>query len=127
MPRVTENVYWIPGQDGFMPDAHVYVMGDPSSQDLSMVDAGFTGKGKYKIQSFRKEGIEPSAIRRVIMTHTHLDHIGSLAEIRKERPGSEVWVLRLEANLLEQCDDRAVYGMNMFKTLCKLQPGLKSD
>ncbi len=127
MPRVTENVCWIPGQDGLMPDAHVYVLGDPSSQDLSMVDAGFTGKGKYKIQSFRKEGIEPSAIRRVIMTHTHLDHIGCLAEIRKELPGVEVWIHRLEADLLEQGDDRAVYGMNMFKTLCKLQPGLKSD
>ncbi len=127
MPRVTENVYWIPGQDGFMPDAHVYALGDPSSQDLSIVDAGFTGKGNYKIQSFRKEGIEPSAIKRVIMTHTHLDHIGCLAEIRKELPGVEVWIHRLEADLLEQGDDRAVYGMDMFKTLCKLQPGLKSD
>ncbi len=127
MPRVTENVCWIPGQDGVMPDAHVYVLGDPSSQDLSIVDVGFTGKGNYKIQSFKKEGIDPSAIRRVIMTHTHLDHIGCLAEIRKEFPGIEVWVHRLEADLLEQGDDRAVYGMDMFKTLYKLQPGLKSD
>ena len=127
MPRVAENVYWIPGQDGFMPDAHVYVLGDPSSQDLSIVDAGFTGKGNYKVQSFRKEAIKPSAIKRVIMTHTHLDHIGCLTEIRKELPGAEVWIHRLEADLLEQGDDRAVYGMNMFKTLCKLQPGMKSD
>ena len=127
MTRVTENVYWIPGQDGFMPDAHVYVLGNPSSQDLSIIDAGFVGKGNYKIQSFRKEGIEPSAIKRVIMTHTHLDHIGCLAEIREELPGVEVWIHRLEADLLERGDDRSVYGMDMFKTLCKVQPGLKSD
>ncbi len=126
MPKVTEEVYYIPGQDGFMPDAHAYVLGRPSSQDLSIIDAGLVGKGKYKIQSIRKEGIELSAIKRVIMTHTHLDHIGCLAEIRKELPGVEVWAHRLEADLLEQGDERAVYGMNMFKTLCQVQFRLKS-
>jgi hydroxyacylglutathione hydrolase len=127
MPKVTENVYYIPGQDGFMPDAHVYVLGNPSSRDLSIIDAGFIGKGNYKIDSIRREGIELATIKRVIMTHTHLDHIGCLAEIRKELPGVEVWAHRLEADLLEQGDDRTVYGMKMFKTLCQLQFGFKSD
>jgi glyoxylase-like metal-dependent hydrolase (beta-lactamase superfamily II) len=125
MPKVTEDVYYIPGQDGFMPDAHAYVVGNPSSQDLSLIDAGFIGKGKYKIESILKAGIELSTIKRIIMTHTHLDHIGCLAEIRKELPWAEVWAHRLEADLLEQGDDRAIYGMKMFKTLCQLQPGLK--
>src|SRR5512137_1218437 len=100
MPKVTEDVYYIPGQDGFMPDAHAYVLGNPSSQDLSLIDAGFIGKGKYKIESVLKEGIELSTIKRIIMTHTHLDHIGCLAEIRKELPGVEVWAHRSEADLL---------------------------
>ncbi len=127
MPTVTEGVYYIPGQDGFMPDAHVYVLGSASSQDFSIIDAGFIGKGNYKIQSILKEGIELSTVKRVIMTHTHLDHIGCLAEIRKELPWVEVWAHRSEADLLEQGDDRAVYGMKMFKTLCQLQFGLKPD
>ncbi len=127
MPKVTEEVRYIPGEDGFMPDAHAYVLGSPSSQDISIIDAGFVGKGGYKIQSILKEGIELSAIKRIIMTHTHLDHIGCLAEIRKELPSVEIWAHRSEADLLEQGDDRAVYGMNMFKTLCKLQFGLKPD
>ena len=127
MPKVTEDVYYIPGQDGFMPDAHAYVLGSPSSQDLSLIDAGFIGKGKYKIESILKAGIELSTVKRIIMTHTHLDHIGCLAEIRKELPWVEVWAHRSEADLLEQGDDRAVYGMEMFKTLCQLQPGLKPD
>lgn len=125
MPKVTEDVCYIPGQDGFMPDAHAYVLGNPSSQDLSIIDAGFVGKGNYKIQSILKEGIELSAIKRIIMTHTHLDHIGCLAEIRKDLPWTEIWAHHLEADLLEQGDDRAVYGMNMFRTLCQVQFGLK--
>jgi glyoxylase-like metal-dependent hydrolase (beta-lactamase superfamily II) len=125
MPKITEEVYYIPGQDEFMPDAHVYVVGDPRSQSLSLVDAGFVGKGSYKIQSIQKAGIELSTIKRIIMTHTHLDHIGCLAEISKQIPWAELWVHHLEADLLEQGDERGVYGMDVFRGLCQSQFGLK--
>ena len=125
MPRITEDVYYIPGQDDFMPDAHAYVLGKPSSQNLSLIDAGLIGKGGYKIQSIQKEGIELSAIKRIIMTHTHLDHIGCLTEILKQMPWAELWMHSLEADSLEKGDERTVYGMEMFKGLCQLQFGLK--
>jgi len=125
MPKVTEDVYYIPGQDEFIPDAHAYVLGKPSSQNLSLIDAGLVGKGSYKIQSIQKAGVDLSAIKRIIMTHTHLDHIGCLAEISKQIPWAELWVHHLEADLLEQGDERAVYGMDMFRGLCQSQLGLK--
>jgi glyoxylase-like metal-dependent hydrolase (beta-lactamase superfamily II) len=125
MPKITEEVYYVSGQDEFMPDAHVYVVGNSSSQNLSLIDAGFVGKGSYKIQSIQKAGIELSAIKRIIMTHTHLDHIGCLAEISKQIPWVELWVHHLEADLLEQGDERGVYGMDMFRGLCQSQFGLK--
>jgi len=125
MPEVTEGVYTIPGQDDFMPDSHAYVLGKPSSQNLSLVDAGLTGKGGYKIQAIQKAGIDLSSIKRVIMTHTHLDHIGCFAEILKELPWAELWVHQSEADLLEQGDERAVYGMDMFREYCQGQLGLK--
>jgi glyoxylase-like metal-dependent hydrolase (beta-lactamase superfamily II) len=125
MPRITEEVYFIPGQDEFMPDSHAYVLGKPSSQNLSLIDAGLTSKGSYKIQSIQKAGIDLSAIKRIIMTHTHLDHIGCLAEILKQIPSAELWVHCLEADLLEQGDERAVYGMDMFRGVCQEQFNLK--
>jgi hydroxyacylglutathione hydrolase len=125
MPEVAEGVYYIPGQDEFMPDSHAYVLGKPSSQNLSLVDPGLTGKGTYKIQAIKKAGIELSSIKRVIMTHTHLDHVGCFAEILKQVPWAELWVHRLEADLLEKGDERAVYGMDMFRELCQAQLGLK--
>jgi glyoxylase-like metal-dependent hydrolase (beta-lactamase superfamily II) len=125
MPKITEDVYYIPGQDEFMPDSHAYVLGKLSSQNLSLVDPGFVGKGSYKIQSLQKAGIELSAIKTIIMTHTHLDHIGCLAEISKQIPRAELWVHHSEADLLEQGDERAIYGMDMFRDLCQSQFGLK--
>ncbi len=121
MPKVTEEVYFIPGQDEFMPDAHTYVLGRPSSKNLSIIDAGMVGKGNYKIQSIEQAGIELSSIKRVIMTHTHLDHIGCLSEIQKMIPWAELWVHQSEADLLEQGEEKAVYGMDMFRTLCQMQ------
>lgn len=127
MMKVIEGVVFIEGQDEFIPDSHVYIIGDPASDDLSLVDVGLTGKGNYKIQSMKKLGIDLKAIKRIIMTHTHLDHIGCLSEIQKAIPDAELWVHRLEAELLEKGDDRGVYGMNEFKGMCQMQYGLKAD
>ncbi|HOV90385.1 MAG TPA: MBL fold metallo-hydrolase [Syntrophorhabdaceae bacterium] len=127
MAKIDNGLYFIQGQDDFIPDSHTYIIGDPSSMDLSIIDVGLTGKGRYKMQSIIKDGIKPEAIKRVIMTHTHMDHIGCLAEILKEIPHAELWVHRLEGELLEKGDDRAVYGMDMFKGMCEMQYGLKPD
>jgi len=127
MSQVYNGVYFITGQDEFIPDSHVYVIGNPGSGDMSIVDTGLTGKGSYKADSIKALGIEPADVKRVIMTHTHLDHIGCLAEIQKAFPGVELWVHKLEADLLEKGDDRAVYGMEMFKGMCQSQFGLAPD
>jgi len=125
MHKVTEGVYFIQGQDEFIPDSHVYVIGKPGTGDLSIIDAGLMGKGRYKIDSIVKEGIELSDIKRVIMTHTHLDHIGCLAEIMKEIPHTGLWVHKSEAEPLEQGDEKTVWGMDMFQSMCQTQYGIK--
>jgi hydroxyacylglutathione hydrolase len=125
MKHIAEGVFFIQGQDEFIPDAHVYVIGEPASEDLTLVDAGLMGKGMYKIEAIQKLGLSLSDIKRVILTHTHLDHIGCLREILNTIPHAELWVHTVEAAPLEQGDDRTVYGMDMFKNMCQSQYGIK--
>jgi glyoxylase-like metal-dependent hydrolase (beta-lactamase superfamily II) len=125
MTEVTGGVYHIPGQDEMIPDSHVYVIGDPSSQDLSLVDVGLTGKSRYKVSSIEAFGVKLEDIKRVIMTHTHFDHIGCFAEIKEQIPWVELWVHTAEAEELEQGDERTVYGMNMFQSMCQMQYDMK--
>jgi hydroxyacylglutathione hydrolase len=124
MKQIAEGVCFIKGQDEFIPDSHVYVLGKVSSHDLTLVDAGLMGKGRYKIGSIQEGGIPLADIKRVIMTHTHLDHIGCLPELLLALPEAEVWIHRNEADPLEKGDDRTVYGMEMFRTMCQSQYGL---
>jgi hydroxyacylglutathione hydrolase len=126
MAKVSEGVYFIQGQDEFIPDSHMYLIGQPSSGDLSLVDVGLMGKGAYKVESLGKLGIDLKSIKRIIMTHTHLDHIGCISEVRKYIPDAELWIHRLEADPLEAGDERPVYGMDMFQNMCQMQYGLKA-
>jgi len=126
MSQISEGVFFIEGKDDMIPDSHVYVIGKPESGDLSMIDAGLMGKANDKMKRIRGLGIRLEDIARVIMTHTHLDHIGCLSEIREKMPWSELWVHALEADPLEQGDERTVYGMDMFRNMCQAQYGLKN-
>ncbi len=126
MAKIAEGIHFVAGQDEFIPDSHVYIIGDPASGDLSMVDVGLTGKGSYKVGAIKKMGIELSSIKRIIMTHTHMDHIGCFSEVQKQIPGVELWVHRKEGELLEKGQDDAVYGMREFKGMCQMQYGLKA-
>ena len=126
MEKVCNGVYFVPGQDEFLPDAHVYVIGDPASKDLSVIDAGLVGKGAEKIEAIKKLGVDLASIKRIIMTHTHLDHVGCLSEMKKALPGAEVWIHKREADQIEGGDERTVYGMDMFKSMCQTQFGLVS-
>ena len=118
MTEVTQGVYFIQGQDEMIPDSHVYLIGKLSSEDLTLVDAGLVGKGAYKLQTLKEGGVKLASIKRVIMTHTHLDHIGCLSEIMKELPSAELWIHALEAEPIELGDDRGVYGIFRCSNRC---------
>ena len=125
MEQIAEGVYFIPGQDEMIPDSHVYLLGIPDSDDLSLIDAGLMGKGRYKIESILESGISLSSIKRIIMTHTHLDHIGCLGELREAMPHAALWIHEKEADPIENGDEKTVYGMDMFASMCQAQYGIK--
>ncbi|MFP4036525.1 MAG: MBL fold metallo-hydrolase [Desulfobacteraceae bacterium] len=125
MTDIADRVFMIQGQDDMIPDAHMYVLGDPEGDDITLVDAGLVGKADYKTASLERMGIALENVSRIIMTHTHLDHIGCLPELRARMPGAGVWIHKKEAVPLESGDERTVYGMDMFRDMCRAQYGLE--
>ncbi len=121
MAQIFNGIFHIPGRDEFLPDAHTYIIGNIESGDLTLIDPGLAGKGAYKLDAMKKLGIDSELVKRIILTHTHLDHIGCLEELKKEMPHAEIWMHRTEAEQVEAGDDRTVYGMEMFKGMCQAQ------
>jgi hydroxyacylglutathione hydrolase len=125
--RVTDGVRWIPGKDKFLPDSHMYVIGLDGSEDYTLIDCGLMEMGPYKLEELKNGGIEPAHVKRIVMTHTHLDHVGCLPEILAAIPHAEVWVHRDEAASLEKGDARIVFGNAMFESMIRGQYQIGKD
>jgi glyoxylase-like metal-dependent hydrolase (beta-lactamase superfamily II) len=119
--KVTDGILWVAGRDKFMPDSHIYVLGDAGSEDLTIVDCGIVEMGNYKLDELDGYGISIEQVKRIIMTHTHLDHIGCLRDFLERGPHIELWVHREEATYLESGDDRVVFGNKMFESMIRSQ------
>ena len=119
--KVIDGIWWIPGRDKFLPDSHMYVVGLPDSGDFTLVDCGLMEMGSYKLEELDRGGIPLKQVKRVIMTHTHVDHIGCLPDILEAAPAVEVWAHKDESAYLERGDDRIVFGNKMFESMIRAQ------
>jgi hydroxyacylglutathione hydrolase len=66
-----------------------------------LVDAGYAGKMKNLQTALEKNNLTFSDIVLIVLTHTHFDHVGSLAEI-KEISGAKVLVHAEDRKYLEK-------------------------
>jgi glyoxylase-like metal-dependent hydrolase (beta-lactamase superfamily II) len=60
--------------------ANVYLLVDDG---LTLVDTGFVGRTGRILEHIKELGYSPSDITRIIITHHHADHVGSLAELKR--------------------------------------------
>ena len=68
--------------------------------ELVLVDAGFPGKASIVFDAIRHLGRSPRELRHLILTHAHLDHVGSAAAIVRET-GATTYMHALDAPLAE--------------------------
>ncbi len=82
--------------------------------DWVMIDAGCGNEesnsdlehGMNILRSEFDKSFSVSAIRRIILTHAHIDHFGGVYEW-KRRTGAEVWIHAFESRLVSHYDDCA--------------------
>ncbi|MFB7863000.1 MBL fold metallo-hydrolase [Streptomyces sp. NPDC056069] len=64
--------------------------------ELTLVDAGWAGTADETVTALRGAGLDPSRIRRIVLTHCHRDHVGSAQELA-DRFGAEILAHALDA------------------------------
>lgn len=104
--KITESIYLVAsGQAGCMishkSDCHVYLV--TSSGGHILIDSG-VGLDVYRIlDNIRQDGLDPSDVKHLILTHSHADHAGGAAELKKKL-GATVYIAEPEAHLLRSSD-----------------------
>ncbi len=88
-------------------DCHVYVLN--SGSELALIDPGLGAAGDFDriLDNIRADGLDPSKIRKLILTHYHCDHIGAAAEAQK-RLDVEVYASAFAAPAIRTGDEKAV-------------------
>jgi len=88
---------------------------------FTLVDTGLRGSAGAILQAATRLG---ASIRRIVLTHAHIDHIGSLDRLMTALPFAEIAIGKREARLLakdlsldEGESGRALFGFTGAKTL----------
>jgi hydroxyacylglutathione hydrolase len=111
--RLTDEVYVVGGgtSNAFGltndPDCHIYLV--DGGDELALIDCGI-GEGDSidrLMANVRAEGLDPSRITKLLLTHYHMDHAGGAARMR-ERLGLDVVAPADAAEALRMGDERAV-------------------
>jgi glyoxylase-like metal-dependent hydrolase (beta-lactamase superfamily II) len=88
-------------------DCHVYLIN--GGDELALIDPGLGLPGDFDLvlDNIQADGLDPTRIRKIILTHYHCDHGGAAAEARS-RLNAEVIASQLAAPVIRAGDERAV-------------------
>lgn len=96
--QVWKDVYAIGGPDiSDASDCRIYMI---DCGDLVLIDSGAGENFDQLIDNLKALGFDPKRLKAIIVTHAHIDHIGSLAYFQKEY-GTQLIAHELDATAIE--------------------------
>ncbi|MBP7342351.1 MAG: MBL fold metallo-hydrolase [Smithellaceae bacterium] len=100
--EIVQGIYLIGGPNVTQADdAAVYLI--DFGGELVLIDAGAGGSSPQLVRNIEMLGLDPHALSHVILTHCHIDHIGS-APFFREKYGAKLVIHEMDAKALETGD-----------------------
>ncbi|MCC7449336.1 MAG: MBL fold metallo-hydrolase [Anaerolineae bacterium] len=93
MQKITDGIYWLPG----LRAGRAYVI--EGRDGLTLVDTSLPNAHPMIERQLSGHGHTLRDIKRILITHAHVDHIGSLAELQR-LTGAQVYAQYREAQVI---------------------------
>lgn len=90
--KIMDNVYLVPDVV-----ANTYILVDPDG--LTLIDAGLPRSEKKILAYVASLGKSAQDVKRILLTHSDIDHVGSLAALQK-LTGARTYASRIEAEAI---------------------------
>ncbi|MDI6806658.1 MAG: MBL fold metallo-hydrolase [Candidatus Aenigmarchaeota archaeon] len=123
--KVWEDVYQIGGAGiSSFDDCSIYLVN--AEPELVLIDSG-TGESFDKlVENIRGLGLEPEKLSMIIVTHAHIDHIGSLAKL-KEKFNSKILAHQLDVEKIESGEKVGAELYGVIYEPCQVDIKLSKD
>ena len=111
--EVIKNLYYF--NENTMLDCNQYIIKDSESNDLTLFDAGNGVSLKGLIEGMKELELEIENIRKVYLTHEHVDHVLGLyplMDLLKDDP-PEIYAYGETAKILQKGDDSKIFPGNL--------------
>jgi len=95
LTEIVKGIHRIDKASANMAHANVYLLIE--GDELTVIDTGTAGNAKKIVDYVQKIGRKPSSVSTIVLTHCHMDHAGSVKEL-KELTGAKVAVHEEDAD-----------------------------
>ena len=79
--EIVEGIHRVDEASANMAHANVYML--IKGEELIVIDTGTPGNAQKTVDYIQKLGRRPADVKTIILTHFHVDHIGSAYELKK--------------------------------------------
>lgn len=86
---------------------------------LSLIDTGGANSAKSIIKAINQAGYDLHNLKRILITHAHSDHIGSVCDMQ-QRTGAEIWAHELDALVIQGQQDVEAASQEDFSAIDRL-------
>ncbi|MEM7119365.1 MAG: MBL fold metallo-hydrolase [Chloroflexota bacterium] len=77
MQKITDGLYTLTG----LVMGRVYLIDDGG--EYSLIDAGIPPAGNWIVKQLQKEGVDLTAVKNIIITHAHPDHVSGVPVVQR--------------------------------------------
>ncbi|HML02198.1 MAG TPA: MBL fold metallo-hydrolase, partial [Candidatus Bathyarchaeia archaeon] len=78
--EIIEGIHRVDEASANMAHANVYLL--INGEELAIIDTGTAGNAKKTVEYIQKLGHQPTDVKTIILTHFHMDHMGSAKELK---------------------------------------------